>query len=208
MNSEWDATSAPDGPHGRGPRRDLVAACLRGDQAAWEELVRSHAALVYAVIRRCGIGGAEADDLVQEVWAAAWDGLASVRHEPALRGWLATVAARTVARVLRRRARRPSVGGEAYEDAAARAPDPAPPPEQAAVERERDAAVWAAIGALSERDRRLVHALFYDPAAPSYAAIAARLGVSPETVGPLRTRCLRRLRAALEGAPNRTGTEA
>ena len=98
MNSEWDATAAPERPHGRGPRRDLVAACLRGDQAAWEELVRSHAALVYAVIRRCGIGGAEADDLFQEVWAAAWDGLASVRHEPTLRGWLATVATRTVAR--------------------------------------------------------------------------------------------------------------
>ena len=31
--------------------------------------------------------------------------------------------------------------------------------------------------------------------------VAERLGVSPETVGPLRTRCLRRLRAALEGAP-------
>ena len=51
-------------------------------------------------------------------------------------------------------------------------------------------------------------ALFYDPAAPSYAASAARLGVSPETVGPLRTRCLRRLRTALEGALGRTGTEA
>ena len=66
----------------------------------------------------------------------------------------------------------------------------------------------AAIGALSELDRQLVYAFFYDPTAPSYAEIASRLGVSPETVGPLRTRCLRRLRAALGDAPGRTGTEA
>ena len=69
-------------------------------------------------------------------------------------------------------------------------------------------ALRAAIPSLSERDRLLVHDFFYHPPAPSYAEIAARLGVSPDTVGPLRTRCLRRLRAALGDAPGRTGTEA
>ena len=208
MNSEWDATPAPDGPRGRGPGRDQVAACLRGDQAAWEELVRSHAGLVYTVIRRCGLGEDAAADAFQEVWVAAWDGLASVQHERALPGWLATIAARTATRALRQRVRHPLVGGEAYEEAATRAPDPTPPPEQAAVEREEGAAVRAAIASLSERDRQLVHAFFYDPAAPSYAEIAARLGVSPETVGPLRTRCLRPLRALLGDQLDRAGTGA
>jgi RNA polymerase sigma factor (sigma-70 family) len=160
------------------------------------------------VIRRCGIGGDEAADLFQEVWLTAWNGLAGVRDERALTGWLATVAARAVARSLRRHARHPLVGGEAYEDAAARVPDPAPAPERAAIEHERDAAVRAAINSLSDRDRQLVHAFFYDPTAPSYAEIAARLSVSPETIGPLRTRCLSRLRAALEGLPGNTSSEA
>jgi RNA polymerase sigma factor (sigma-70 family) len=203
-----DATPPPEGPHGRGPRRGLVAACLRGDQDAWEELVRSHAGLVYTVIRRCGPGEDEAADLFQAVWVAAWDGLASVQDERALAGWLATIAARTAARSRRRDSRGPLVGGAAYEAAALRAPDAAPGPEQAALEREQGEAVRAAIASLSERDRRLVHAFFYDPAAPSYAEIAARLGVSPETVGPLRTRCLRRLHAVLGEALDRTGTEA
>jgi RNA polymerase sigma factor (sigma-70 family) len=57
-----------------------------------------------------------------------------------------------------------------------------------------------AIGKLSERDRRIVEYFFYDPTGPSYAEIAARLGVSADTIGPLRTRCLRRLREALEDA--------
>ena len=206
MSPAPDATPPPEGPRPRGPRHGLVAACLRGDQDAWEELVRSHAGLVYTVIRRSGLGEAAAADLFQEVWVAAWDGLASVQHERALPGWLATIAARTATRALRQRVRHPLVGGEAYEEAAARAPDPTPPPEQAAVEREEGAAVRAAIASLSERDRQLVHAFFYDPTAPSYAEIAARLGVSPDTVGPLRTRCLRRLKAALGGTAGRTGT--
>ena len=208
MSPGPDATLPPEGPRGRGPRRGLVAACLRGDQEAWEELVRSHAGLVYTVIRRCGLGEDQAADLFQEVWVAAWDGLASVQDERALGGWLATIAARTATRGLRRQVRGPLVGGEAYEDATARAPDPAPDPERATVEHEQQQAVRTAIASLSERDRQLVYAFFYDPTAPSYAEIAARLGVSPETVGPLRTRCLRRLRAALGDAPGRTGTEA
>jgi RNA polymerase sigma factor (sigma-70 family) len=191
-----------------GPRRGLIAACLRGDQDAWEELVRSHAGLVYTVIRRCGLGEDEAADVFQEVWVAAWDGLARVRDERALAGWLATIAARTGTRALRRRVRHPVIVGEAYEDAAARAPDPVPSPEQAALVRERDEGVRAAIASLSERDRHLVYAFFYDPTTPSYAEIAARLGVSPETVGPLRTRCLLRLRRALGDRLGRTGTDA
>ena len=39
---------------------------------------------------------------------------------------------------------------------------------------------------------------FYDPTAPSYADIAGRLGVSPDTLGPLRGRCLKQLRLILE----------
>jgi RNA polymerase sigma factor (sigma-70 family) len=164
--------------------------------------------LVYTVIRRCGLGEDRAADLFQDVWVAAWDGLASVQDERALPGWLATIAARTATQALRRRIRSPVIGGAAFESRVTHTPDPAPTPEQAAIEHEQQAAMRAAIGTLSERDRLLVHAFFYDSTAPSYAEIAARLGVSPETIGPLRTRCLRRLRAALSEVPDVTGTES
>ena len=182
------------------PRSGLVAACLRGDQDAWETLVRTYANLVYAVIRRCGIGGDEAADLFQEVWVAAWDGLASLRDERVLAGWLATIAARLARRALRRRIQSMTEDGERFETEAMLAQDPDPTPDLLAIEIERSQTVRTAVEALSERDRQIVYAFFYDPASPSYARIAERLGVSPETVGPLRTRCLRRLRAALDNA--------
>ncbi len=189
------------------PRRGLVAACLRGDQDAWETLVRTHAGLVYTIIRRCGIGDYEAGDLFQEVWVAAWDGLGGLRDERGLASWLATVAARTATRALRRRIRHPVATGEQYESETARARDPDLRPDELALEREQSAAVRAAIADLSERDQKIVYYFFYDPSSPSYAEIAARLGVSPETVGPLRTRCLRRLRDALRAAPGLADAE-
>src|SRR5262249_56082931 len=103
-------------------------ACLRGDQDAWEALVRLHANLVYAVIRRCGISGDEAADLFQEVWVAAWDGLASLRDERVLAGWLATIAARQARRALRRRIQSIVDDGERFETQAMVAPDPDPTP--------------------------------------------------------------------------------
>jgi RNA polymerase sigma factor (sigma-70 family) len=182
-------------------RNGLVAACLRGDQDAWEALVRLHANLVYAVIRRCGIGGDEAADLFQEVWVAAWDGLASLRDERVLAGWLATIAARQARRALRRRIHSVVEDGERFETEALVAQDPGPTPDLLALGLEQSEAIKSAVMRLSDRDRQIVYAFFYDPAAPSYAQIARRLGVSPETVGPLRTRCLRRLRVALDSLP-------
>ena len=170
---------------------------MRGDQNAWETLVRSHAGLVYAVVRRCGLHGDEAADLFQEVWLAVWNGLGSLRDEGRLTAWLVTVAARQARRGLKRRVRAStaSLDGQVLAQ-----PDPGPLPDEVAIDRERGSAVRMAIGKLSERDRRIVEYFFYDPTGPSYAEIAARLGVSADTIGPLRTRCLRRLREALEDA--------
>ena len=194
----WAARSsgAPHAGLAAQPRRGLVAACLRGDQNAWETLVRSHAGLVYAVIRRCGFDGDEAADLFQEVWMAAWDGLGSIRDERALAGWLATIAARRAKRALLQRAQQPT---RTTADVPER-PDPDPLPDEVVIDRERGSAIRAAVEALSERDRRIVQYFFYDATAPSYSEIAARLGVAPDTIGSLRTRCLRRLREALGGA--------
>lgn len=174
---------------------------MRGDQDAWEALVRTYANLVYAVIRRCGIGGDEAADLFQEVWVAAWDGLGSLRDERVLAGWLATIAARHARRALRQRIQSMTEDGERFETESMLAQDPDPTPDLLAIELERSQVVREAVETLSDRDKRIVYAFFYDPNTPSYARIAEQLGVSPETVGPLRTRCLRRLRAALDSVP-------
>lgn len=48
--------------------RELVAACVRGEKAAWALLLRDHERKVLRVLYRLGARG-ELDDLRQEVWA-------------------------------------------------------------------------------------------------------------------------------------------
>ena len=45
--------------------------------------------------------------------------------------------------------------------------------------------------------RDLLIALYLDPKQPSYAEVAARLGMAVGSVGPTRIRCLKRLRQVL-----------
>ena len=88
---------------GARPASDLVATCLRGDRGAWETLVRTHDALVYAVVRKCGFDGDEADELFHEVWLAAWEQLGTAPDERGVPSWLAILAARGAKRALQRR---------------------------------------------------------------------------------------------------------
>ena len=54
-----------------------------------------------------------------------------------------------------------------------------------------------AVQQLPEPCRRLLWLLFFEPAHPSYAVIARELKVSSNSIGPMRARCLNRLREVL-----------
>jgi len=58
---------------------------------------------VAAVILRLDGRGAEVDDLVQDVFVEAARGIGRLRQPDAIKGWLATIAVRTVRRRLRLR---------------------------------------------------------------------------------------------------------
>ena len=76
---KWAGADAP----GRVQRLDadesLVERCLRGEQAAWDELVRTHTRRVYAIAYRFTNRDAEAQDLTQEVFLRIFKSLASFR---------------------------------------------------------------------------------------------------------------------------------
>ena len=55
---------------GGDPRTDesLVAACLEGEQAAWNALVARYKNLVYSVPVRYGLSPEDSADIFQSVW--------------------------------------------------------------------------------------------------------------------------------------------
>jgi RNA polymerase sigma factor (sigma-70 family) len=174
----------------------LVEECLRGSAEAWEKLVRKHANLVYGVARRYGLDQDDAADVFQNTWSALWERLSEVRDRSRLGPWLITVAARHAYQQHQRQVRRST--RHEYDYDFERQPDPAAQPEDLAIAFDEADRLRRAMERLPERCRELLDYLFYDPEAPSYAEVARRLGVSPDTVGPLRWRCLRQLRALLE----------
>jgi len=74
------------------PEYSLVAECLSGNDAAWEQLVRLHTRQVYALCYRFTGSGSEAQDLTQEVFLRVFRTLKSFRSaEGSFGTWLARV---------------------------------------------------------------------------------------------------------------------
>jgi len=91
----------------------LVLEVLRKDRKATAEFVNRHADDVYSYIRRRLIPHTEfADDLVQEVFLAAWENLEKFRGESSLRTWLLGIARHKVEDHYRRRLREVQVPAE------------------------------------------------------------------------------------------------
>jgi RNA polymerase sigma-70 factor (ECF subfamily) len=61
------------------PDASLVERCLKGDEVAWEDLVRTHTRRVYAICYRFTNRQSEAQDITQEVFLRVFRSLKSFR---------------------------------------------------------------------------------------------------------------------------------
>lgn len=92
---------------------ELVGRALTGSDAAFSRLVERHQAAVRGFLRRAlGGGWAEADDVAQDAFLAAWRSLRSLKDPGGVRAWLCGIAWRKAQdriRSSRRRAARDNV---------------------------------------------------------------------------------------------------
>ena len=94
-----------------------MAAILRRDRKATAEFVARFTNPVYAWVRSRLYPRTElADDLVQEVLLAAWEGLAGFRGDSSLEAWLMGIARHKVEDYYRSRLRDPDSLDEGFED--------------------------------------------------------------------------------------------
>ena len=178
-------------PRGDPPVAQLVIRARNGDQQAWNMLVDRYASLVWSICRRCRLERADAEDVAQTVWLRLVDQLGRLREPDALPGWLATTTRRECLRVLNTARRTDTLG-------LALAAEDIPGQQHAAAEQEllaaeRHAALLEAFAGLPPHCQRLLAMLIQDPPV-SYAEISARLGISVGSIGPIRSRCLDKLR--------------
>lgn len=91
----------------------LAAEVLRKDRKATAEFVALYTDCVYSYVRRRVMPQAEAaEDLVQEVFLAAWHDLGNFRGEASLRHWLLGIARHKIEDYYRKRLREPELSDE------------------------------------------------------------------------------------------------
>jgi len=173
------------------PVTDLVTRAARGDQRAWDDLVERYAPLVWSVCRRYQLSSADAEDVHQTVWLQLVSRLDKIRDPAALPGWLATTTRRECGRVVR--ATRGPRAAEHVPDAETIPDQQAWVADQELLEAERHAALREALARLPPSCQRLIGKLIEDPPL-TYAQISAALNIPVGSIGPLRSRCLDRLR--------------
>lgn len=175
---------------------ELVELARSGHQPAWDQLMTRYGRLVYSIARRHRLSSAECDDVAQATWLRLVQSIGSIRDPERCGDWLASVARNESLRVITRE-RRALPMADPFEslDAPSQS-DPSCNPALAAVSNDEMRQVSKALATLRAADQLLLRLVLMDPT-PSYAEISAQTGIPVPSIGPTRTRCLRRLRSAL-----------
>ncbi|HKP86921.1 MAG TPA: sigma-70 family RNA polymerase sigma factor [Blastocatellia bacterium] len=178
----------------------LVLACRRGDEAAWEALIKRYQRLVYSIPRRAGLDEPSASDVFQNVFAILIKKLDRIEQPERIQAWLVTTTRRETRRAIvsQKDSRLASFDNEDGEAEAFEMADQAPLQEEVLLRLESQHQIRMAVESLDERCRKMIALLFYRADPPPYSEIAQALGVPEGSVGPTRARCLQKLMRLLE----------
>jgi RNA polymerase sigma factor (sigma-70 family) len=163
---------------------DLLARAARGDHAAWAELTRRYAPVLWSRVRQYRLQEADGLDVVQTTWLRLVENINRIHSPDHLAGWLATVISRECLRALQKGSRAVLV-----DDVEMDAMESAAGPEPAVLEAAERDALRSAVDMLPPKRRALVAALFKDDGRP-YAQIASEIGMPVGSIGPTRARTL------------------
>lgn len=198
-SSSWSATDSDI---------SLVAACLEGQEAAWEALISKYERLIYAVCRRYSMQPEDADEIFSRVCLLVLQHLSSLKDYTRLTPWLITTTSRECWHYKKRLALTTSLTPLATDSIWPTNPDSrelidqSALPEEELLRLETQQQMRESFQQLSPRCQKLLWHLFYDPARPAYQQIAQELNMPVASIGPNRARCLNKLRELFEKTCN------
>lgn len=176
--------------------RELVERARAGDRAAMGRLYEAHAGRVFTVVRRLAGEHALADDLCQEAWIRAFRKLHLFRGESSFGTWMYRLATNTALNGLRRRNRRPEVGGVAEPESRAT------PPDEAVINQRM---LSKALDRLPPGYRRVL--VLHDVEGFTHREIGEMLGVAEGTSKSQLHKARARMRELLAPSPGRNEVE-
>jgi RNA polymerase sigma-70 factor (ECF subfamily) len=151
----------------------LVQAIGRGDALALEELYRRHGLTILSYLIGQVSDRALAEELLQDVMLAVWQGAAHFRAESQVYTWMLAIARK---RAITARQKRQIPAVPLSDNAAASTPGPL----ETLVRQDEREAMRTALDALPPGQRETLELIFYhDLSGPEAAAV---LGVAPGTI--------------------------
>lgn len=183
------------------PRNDdaeLLRASRAGEVHAFGELVERYQNLVCAVAYSRTGDRVTSEDVGQQTFLAAWNGLDDIREPGQIRSWLCSVARNLSGKAVRVQQREPSTDSEALDANAGPGSDPL----ASLISRESEAAVWEALAELPETYREPL-VLFYREN-QSVKQVALGLGISEDAAKQRLSRGRQALKAGVSDLVERT----
>jgi RNA polymerase sigma factor (sigma-70 family) len=178
---------------------DLLRACKRGDESAWNAIVERYQRLIATIPRRSGLNEDQTADVFQEVFLTLFQKLNEIEQPEKLRAWLVTTAKfKTWGIVRSQKGFHSPETEEEMEHEMAMLPDNSPLADEVLIELEQQHLIRTAISKLEERCQKILSMIYLRNVAASYAEVAASVGVGESSVSPLRTRCLDKLAKILK----------
>ncbi|MEP6908998.1 MAG: sigma-70 family RNA polymerase sigma factor [Actinomycetota bacterium] len=175
----------------RPPTEDeLVERAKRGDQDAYEELVRAHQGIAFRTAYLLAGSSAEAEEAAQDGFVKAYRALGRFRSGSAFRPWLLQIVANEARNRRRSAGRRSSLVLRAAAEGSSGGA--APSPEGALLAGEEREALLAAVNELREEERLVIACRYFLDL--SEEETAAALGVRIGTVKSRTSRALEHLR--------------
>jgi RNA polymerase sigma factor (sigma-70 family) len=179
----------------------LILACRRGDNAAWEKLVARYQRLVYSIPRRAGLDDDTCADVFQRTFLLLFQHLDRIEQPERLSAWLVTTAKRETIRIHQRMNQVQVLeldDGAGGEESGQPLLDATPLPDEIMLQIEEQHLVRRVLGEMEDRCRNLLTLLFYTEEPPAYTAIAEAVGIPAGSIGPTRARCLQKLARLLQ----------
>jgi len=177
---------------------ELVQACRRGDEAAWNALVERYQRLIITIPRRAGLSEEQAADVFQEVFLTLFEKLDEIQQPEKIRSWMVTTAKFKTWGIVRgeKGFRTPETEEEMEHEMASLA-DNSPLADERLIELEQQHQIRTALKELEERCQKILSMIYLRDAAASYAEVASAIGVGETSISPLRSRCLQKLAKVL-----------
>lgn len=173
----------------------LVLASQKGDRAAFEELVRRSARLVFSRLYLETGDSHKAEDLAQETFLVGWRNIRQVTDARGFRSWLFSVAHSVLVDSVRSEGRKKRSAKRQDADVLLSIPDSRLPPDESAQHEESKQQVLAVLRSLPE-EYRLPITLRY-VAGADYDTIGRQLGLSNGSLRGLLNRGMAKLRSAM-----------